>query len=426
MELHVSPGRLSGRVIVPGSKSHTIRGLLIGTLADGVSVLHSPLISDDTASCMAACRELGVAIVEQDGRWEIHGTAGKPTPARNLIDVGNSGTTLYLAMALAALCNGETEFTGDEQIRRRPAEPLMAALRELGATAYSRNDNGCAPLVVGGGLHGGLVTIECATSQFLSALLIACPLALGDTVIMVPLLNEKPYVEMTLNWLQAAGVHCDTNAELSRFRIDGRQTYRAFDRRVPGDFSSATFFLVAAAITGSELFLDGLDMTDTQGDRAVVGMLRQMGCTVTPGAGGILMQGPERLCGCTFDLNNTPDALPAMAVAGCFADGETRLVNVPQARIKETDRIGTMAGELTKMGATLQELPDGLIIRGGHTLRGTELDGHSDHRAVMALAVAGLACEGATTVTTAESAAVTFPDFVRLMQSCGADISEAH
>jgi 3-phosphoshikimate 1-carboxyvinyltransferase len=204
--------------------------------------------------------------------------------------------------------------------------------------------------------------------------------------------------------------------------VPGGQRYPAFERAIPGDFSSATFFLAAAAVTGSELFLRGLDMSDTQGDKAVVGMMEAMGCTVRVERDGLRIAGPERLRGGTFDLNATPDALPAMAVAGSVAEGETRLVNVPQARIKETDRLSMMARELARLGAAVEELPDGLIIRGGG-LRGADVSGHGDHRVVMALAVAGLAAEGETTVDTAEAAAVTFPEFADLLRQAGGCVS---
>ncbi|KPK59296.1 MAG: hypothetical protein AMK73_08710 [Planctomycetes bacterium SM23_32] len=420
MKLTVEPGRLAGAVTIPGSKSHTIRGLIIGMLADGESALARPLRASDTERCVALCRALGARVdASGDDCWRVVGTAGQPQAASAPVDVGNSGTTLFLAMTAAALAEGETELSGDEQIRHRSAGPLLAALRELGATARSKAGNDCAPLVVGGGLKGGRVAIECPTSQYLSSLLIGCPLAEGDTAIDVLLLNERPYVGITLGWLDELGVQWKGSADYGHFELPGRQRYPAIERAVPGDFSSATFFLVAAAVTGSRLFLRGLDMADTQGDKAVVGMLERMGCSMEVAADGLWIEGPDRLEGADFDLNATPDALPAMAVAGCLADGETRLLNVPQARVKETDRLTVMAGELRKMGAQLEELADGLVVRQGR-LRGTEVDGHGDHRVVMALAVAGLAAEGTTTVGTAEAAAVTFPDFVELMRSVGA------
>jgi len=315
-----------------------------------------------------------------------------------------------------------TEFTGDEQTRRRTAAPLLAALRELGATAFSRSGDGRAPLVVGGGLAGGRVSIECPTSQYMSSLLIASPLAAGPVEITAPLLNEKPYVAMTCRWLEQAGIRIGASEDLQHFEIAGHQSYRPLDRAIPGDFSTATFFLVAAAVTGSEILLHGLDMDDTQGDKAVVGMLEQMGCRASVEPGGLRMRGPRELRGGCFDLNATPDALPAMAVAGAAARGETRLLNVPQARIKETDRIGVMAEELPKLGVKVNELADGLVVQGGG-LAGAPVDGRHDHRVVMALAIAGLAAGGETTVATAEAVSVTFPDFVPLMQSLGAEIA---
>jgi 3-phosphoshikimate 1-carboxyvinyltransferase len=420
MKLRVQPGALSGSVDIPGSKSHTIRGLILGMLADGQSVLRRPLRAADTESCVRVCEALG-ARVDAAGQeqWTVRGTAGRPTAARGPVDVGNSGTTLFLAMTAAALAEGETEFTGDEQTSRRPAGPLMDALRALGATAYSRHGNGCAPLVVGGGLRGGHVTIECPISQYLSSLLIGCPLAAQDTTIGVPLLNEKPYAGMTLGWLDALGARYRASEDFSRFEIPGRQRYPAFDRAVAADFSSATFFLAAAAVTRSRLFLRGLDMADTQGDKAVAGMFQQMGCVVEAQPDGLWIEGPDELEGMTFDLNATPDALPSLAVAGCFARGETRLLNVPQARAKETDRLTVMSEELRRMGGRVEELADGLIVRPSR-LSGTEVSGRADHRAVMALAVAGLAAEGVTTIDTAEAVSVTFPNFVELMQQAGA------
>jgi 3-phosphoshikimate 1-carboxyvinyltransferase len=422
MLLRTSPSRLTGTIDIPASKSHTIRGLLMATLADGQSTLYHPLRSADTLNCVDACRALGAQItMDSDDEWHVTGTAGRPTAAADTIDIGNSGTTLYLAMGIAALAAGQTRFTGDEQIQRRSATPLLQALRELGATVTAEGPGGCAPLTVGGGLHGGLLTIECPISQYLSSLLIACPLARGDTTLIVPELNEAPYVALTLSWLDALGIHYTTRADLSEFIIPGRQHYPRFKRRVPGDFSSATFFLVAAAITGSRLTLSGLDMHDPQGDKAVVGMMKKMGCTVTTDSEGLTIQGPKRLRGATFDLNATPDALPAMAVAGCFAEGETRLVNVPQARMKETDRIDVMATELGALGAAVQELPDGLIIR-GTGLNGGQASGYGDHRIVMAMAVAGLAARAPISVTTAESASITFPRFPEFLAGVGAHV----
>jgi 3-phosphoshikimate 1-carboxyvinyltransferase len=345
-----------------------------------------------------------------------------------VLDVGNSGTTLYLAMAAAALGSVPFEFTGDAQIQRRSAAPLLEALAGLGVRAVSKRGDGCAPLVVQGPWRGGRISLPCPTSQYLSALLIAAPLAPAGTVteIDVPLLNERPYVRMTLSYLEAQGVPCRTNDGLSWFRLPGGASYGPVNGPVPGDFSSAAFPAAAAALSGGRVTLLGLDMADTQGDKAFFDFIARMGCEVERGAAGALTVsrgGPLR--GGTFDLNATPDLLPVMAVMGARAEGDTALVNAAHARIKETDRIAVMAAELAKLGVRTTERPDGLVIHGGQKKPETPagrgppvfLRGRGDHRVVMALACLAAAA-GPLEIDTAESAAVTYPGFLELL---GAD-----
>lgn len=421
MKFHVKASRLEGAIAIPGSKSHTIRALLCALLAGGESIIGKPLDSSDTRSCLRMVRLLGARVREEGDAWHVEGRGGEIPAPDEVIDVGNSGTSLYLGMSLAALGEGHTVFTGDHQIRSRPAGPLLSSINDLGGKALSTRGNGMPPCVISGKMKGGSTSIEAHTSQYLSSLLLASPCASGNTEIRVPLLNEAPYVEMTLSWLDRCGIRYRRD-ELRRFRIEGKQRYRAFNETVPADFSSATFFLAAAAVTGSRLVLEGLDLGDTQGDRAVVDILERMGAHVERGDRFLAIEG-RAMRGGVFDLNAIPDALPALAVAACFADGETRLINVPQARLKETDRIAVMRAELSKMGARVEEAPDGLIIqRSG--LRGAALHGHGDHRVVMALAVAGCAAEGESLIDTAESVAVTFPGFEKLMRSVGADIEQ--
>ena len=465
--------RLHGEVPIPGSKSHTIRGLIIAALAAGESLLRRPLRSGDTVSCINACRTLGAEIAEEtdpatgDALLRVRGRGGN-LPSGRTIDLGNSGTSLYLLASVAALGEDDYVLTGDDQLTSRPAGPLMASLRDLGAKVETLGQNDTPPLKIRGPLKGGSTSIECPTSQYLSSLLLAAPLARGDSQITVPLLMERPYVEMTLRWLDEQSIRYEQE-DFSFFRVFGGQRYSSFKRTVPGDFSSATFFLVAAAITGSELYVKGLDMMDSQGDKAVVSMLISMGCTAEAQTDGLIFRGPEKeknddfpLTAREFDLNDTPDALPAMAVACCFARGTSKLYNVSQARLKETDRITVTREELTKMGARIKETDDGLIIRGGNPnfrgeteerirerenpakgipvasfvaeeledlfpieeaydpsppLHGAEVDSRGDHRMVMALSVASIAAEGVTVIEGAEAAEITFPGFFPLLRS---------
>ncbi len=419
MKFHARPSKLNGEITVPGSKSHTIRALMCGLLAEGESRIDSPLDSSDTRSCYGMVRQFGADVREHGRSWVVRGTGGDLKVPDDIVDVGNSGTTLYFGMGVAALCRGSIVFTGDHQTRNRPADQLIDALNRLGASAFSTRGNGKPPVVITGKMRGGAASVEAHTSQYLSALLLAAPLASKDVTIEVPLLNEAPYVTMTLKWMERLGINCDSEG-FRKFHVRGRQRYRSFHESIPADFSSATFFLAASAITGSEMVLHGLDYTDSQGDKEVVNILMKMGADVEISDTWIRIRG-GRLKGGVFDLNPIPDSLPALAVTACFAEGETRLINVPQARLKETDRIHVMYEELKKMGASIEELPDGLVIRRSE-LRGASVRGHGDHRVVMALSVAGLASEGETVVDTAESVSVTFPEFSRLIRTAGADI----
>jgi 3-phosphoshikimate 1-carboxyvinyltransferase len=427
MNVRVTPRRFTGTFKIPASKSHTIRQLLVASLADGESVIKYPLDSLDTRSCLCACKAFGAEIAEQRNgdeivSWKIRGNNGfkKEVDPHTVIDVGNSGTTLYLALAIAGLQHQPIEFTGDEQIKKRSAAPLLDALAGLGVN--SKSNNGCAPITISGGWKGGKVSLPCPTSQYLSALLIAAPLAPTGTVteIEVPLLNEKPYIEMTLSYLKAHGIPYSTVPDFSFFSIPGGSSWKAFSSSVPGDFSSAAFPAAAAAITGGPVTLLGLVPQDTQGDKYFLEMLEKMGCNVQYNDDGennqsitVSRSGPLR--GGTFDLNKTPDLLPVAAVTAAFADGDTSLVNVAHARIKETDRIAVMTQELAKLGIRCTELPDGMVIHGKGALSVKEIpiiDGHNDHRIVMSFAVASLGSPVPIEITTAECAAVTYPGFI--------------
>jgi 3-phosphoshikimate 1-carboxyvinyltransferase len=422
MKLIVKKSRLAGEVTIPASKSHTIRAVAIASLADGESTIRKPLVSGDTRAVVDCYRALGAQIDTSDPKfWKITGTDGEIKTPREIIDVGNSGTTLRVAMGSAALAeDGQTvSFTGDEQIQTRPVGPLMNSLIDLGAKCKSIKNNGKAPLEVTGKLAGGKTTIACPTSQYLSSLLLCAPLADKDTEIDVTLLNEPGYVQMTLDWLDKQGIEYE-NQQMRKFKIKGGQRYQAFDVTVPADFSSATFFLCAAALVADEVTLLGLDFSDSQPDKAVVDYLKAMGADISVEANSVKIKAAP-LKGIEIDMNKTPDALPAIAVTAAFAEGRTRLVNVAQARGKETDRIKCMAEELKKMGVDVEELPDGIIIDGGRP-KSAELNGRSDHRVVMALSLAGLNLDGQCTIDTAEAISVTFPDYVELMKSIGANM----
>ncbi len=418
MNLEVSRSTIRGEISVPGSKSHTIRAVAIAAMADGISKIHRPLISGDTLSSLNAASAFGAGIDKQKDLWTIRGVAGKPIMREGVIDVGNSGTTLRIFGGLSSISSHKTEFDGDDSLRTRHMAPVLSALEILGAKTVSRE--GKCPLSIQGPIRGGKATVEGKSSQFLTAILLAVPLIEGDTEISVYNLNEKPYVEITLDWLSRQNIKFEYSKDLLSFKIKGGQAYKPFELTIPADFSTATFPLVAAAVTGGEVVIKNLDFKDRQGDKEVFLYLEKMGMDIKRGFEKTIVRSSGKLNGIDIDLNSTPDALPAMAVAACFANGTTRLLNVPQARIKETDRIACMTCELRKMGAEIEELPDGMVIRNSR-LHGAEVESYHDHRIAMALAIAGLNAEGKTVVKNAESAAVTYPEFIEDFRKLGAD-----
>ncbi len=418
MRIKTTRSSLEGTIRIPASKSHTIRALAIAALAEGTSELKNPLLSSDTLSCIEGVKNMGADVITGFD-LTVKGIGGIPGNIENKIDVGNSGTTLRILTGIAALSDKPVIFDGDDSIRTRQMEPLLSALSRLGAIIESEK-NKC-PFTIKGPINGGKTTIDGMSSQFLTALLLACPLAKGDTEIRVNNLQEKPYVQMTMDWLDHQSIKYEHEG-LEWYKIKGGQKYKAFKNNIPADFSSATFPLVAAAVTGSEILIEGLNFKDPQGDKAVFDYLEQMGMDIKHTSKGVTVKAGS-LKGADLDINATPDALPALAVVGCFAEGTTRLLNVPQARFKECDRIKAMATELKKMGADIQELEDGLEIKQS-ILKGTQLHGYNDHRMVMALSIAGMAAEGSTIVDTAESIKITYPSFIDDIKALGAQIEE--
>ncbi|MBN2189151.1 MAG: 3-phosphoshikimate 1-carboxyvinyltransferase [Chitinispirillaceae bacterium] len=421
MKWKVTPSKLSGTIAIPPSKSHTIRAVLIAALADGTSVIRKPLLHGDGTSAAAAARALGAQVTETAGDLAITGVGKNREGGSDLFDMGNSGTGTSLFMSAAALGSRRRRFDGDASLRSRPFRPLLIALGKLGAEFFCELPKGDLPFTIQGPIQGGKTTVNGVSSQFVSSLLFACPLCDKDSDVSVENLQERPYVELSLWWLKKQGIKVSYAADYSRFHITGRQDYRPFESTIPADFSGAAFAACAAAVAGGAVTLAGLDFSDPQGDKGVFDVLRLMGAEVAHGPDGVTVQGGAALRGREIDLNAMPDALPALSVVACAAEGETRFVNVAQARIKETDRIAVMKEELSKMGAEVYEHDDGLTVRKSG-LRGASVSGRNDHRVVMALAVAGMIAEGETIVDTAEAAAVTYPTFAEDFRKIGAFI----
>ena len=407
--------KLSGKIIIPSSKSQTIRALLISVFSRGVSYIKHPLISDDTESCINAVKAMGADVnILENGDITVDATYAFSDMDELSIDAGNSGTTEYLSLPMLSSLGIQVNIDGDEMLRKRPLKPFLDALESLGAETESTN--GFPPASIRGPLDGGECTIECKTSQYLSGLLLGAPLAIGDSHIKCSVLFEKPYVKMTLKWLDDQGIKYRISDDLEEVWAKGGQSYKPLDTHIEGDFSSASFFFVAAAIHGTEVTVEGLDKNSTQGDKEILNILEKMGCSIKWNGMAVTVKGPEKLKGGVFDLNAIPDTLPALSVAAAFAEGDTILGNVEQARIKETDRIKVMRENLNELGVEADERRDALIIHGNGSVKGGKAKGYGDHRVIMALAILGTRTEEETEIDDVSAASVTFPTFFDLLE----------
>jgi 3-phosphoshikimate 1-carboxyvinyltransferase len=423
MELLVGASpNLNGAVRIPPNKSHSFRALIMAGLAEGVSRIIDPMVSNDWMRGVEALEMFGATVEPRADRvWEITGTAGQLHTPEDIINCGNSGIILRFFMALAACGEKYTVLTGDASLRRlRLCQPLIDALNSLGAWAVSTKGDGHAPVVVRGKLRGGRAEIDGRDSQPVSALLIASSLAEAPTELIVRNAGEKPWVGVTLDWLHRCGIeHSNENFEL--YRVRGRSHWKAFERRIPLDWSAAMYPILAAVITAqSELRLPGMDFNDSQGDKAVVDVLRQMGANIETTDAEVVARS-SRLHGMEIDCNDFIDQLSLLAVAGAMAEGQTTLTNAEVARHKECDRIAETCKALKAMGAAVEERPDGLVVRRSR-LHGARVNAQKDHRMVMTLAVAALAASGQTVISDLESVRKTFPGFVEQMQSVSADM----
>jgi 3-phosphoshikimate 1-carboxyvinyltransferase len=429
MDVSISPSRVAGRVRAPPSKSYTHRAILAAGYAERAAVT-DPLVSADTRATMRAVEAFGGSVERTagDDRLEISGFAGRPAVPDDVVDCANSGTTTRLVTACGALADGLCVFTGDESLRSRPQGPLLDAIEQLGGRAESTRGNGQAPLVVGGHVGGGSVSIPGdVSSQYITAILMAG--AVTDEGIDIELeteLKSAPYVDITLEVLADFGI--DAERTDAGFAVPGGQSYDppGGEYAVPGDFSSMSYLLAAGAVAaadGEQAIVEGA-RPSAQGDSAIVDVLESMGATVDwdRDAGEIAVPRAS-LSGTTVDVGDTPDLLPTIAALGAIADGDTVIENCEHVRYKETDRVSAMAEELSKLGASVTEAQDRLTVHGGETtLTGARVDGRADHRIVMSLAIAGLVADGETVIEGGEHVDVSFPDFFDAIESLGVDV----
>ena len=407
-------GPIHGSIRPPGSKSITNRALVCAALAEGISTLSGALDSEDTQVMIDSLHRLGIPVERQnDGsRLVVSGCGGQLPASETDLFVGNSGTTIRFLTAMTTLGRGTYRLDGVPRMHERPIADLLSALNQLGADVRSEAGTGCPPVVVhANGLPGGRATIRGdISSQFLSGLLMAAPLAQNSVELIVEGdLVSKPYVTMTIGVMQEFGVHAHYSG-LSRFLIAGQQHYHGCEYAIEPDASAASYFWGLAAVTGGEVTVEGLALRALQGDVEFVGCLEKMGCRILHDRRGITVAGPSAsLRGIDVDMNAISDTAQTLAVVALFAEGPTTIRGVAHIRHKETDRIADLARELRKLGAGVEELSDGMRITPAPP-HGAEIETYNDHRMAMSFALAGMKIPGVT-IFNPGCTAKTYPRF---------------
>lgn len=413
--------KIEGEINLPGSKSLSNRALLLAALAEGTTTISNLLESDDTRHMLNALKQLGInyTLSKEKTTCTVVGNAGaiSSKQAQELF-LGNAGTAMRPLCAALCLGEGSYTLTGEPRMKERPIGNLVDALRQAGANIEYLVKDGYPPLrIEANGLEGAEVSIDGAiSSQFLTALLMAAPLATNDMhITIVGELVSKPYIDITLDIMQRFGMQV-VNSDYKTFSIKAGQSYKAVEHlMVEGDASSASYFLAAAAIKGGTVKVTGIGRNSIQGDVDFVDVLEQMGVRVEWGETYVSVT-RDTLCAIDMDFNHIPDAAMTIATTALFVEGTTTLRNIYNWRVKETDRLYAMARELRKVGATVEEGEDYLKITAPKQLKHATIDTYNDHR--MAMCFSLLALDNASvTINDPECVAKTFPDYFEVLKS---------
>ena len=418
MKCKIEKSRLEGNIVCPPNKSYTHRAIFLASLAKGKSQIRNVLLSRDTIATINASKTFG-AIIKEDGTNLTIESSGDVKMQSHEIDASNSGTTIRISAAIASLSDSKTTLTGDSSLRKRPMQPLLDALKDLGANCTSTD--GKPPITVKGKIHGGQVSISgSVSSQFVSALMIASPKTEKGVILDIEgNLVSKPYLDATISTMKKFGVNVATIEPYKKYKIP-KQQYKPTDFTVPSDFSSMALLLSAAVLIGDKITISASVGDLPQGDREMITHLEKLGAKVSLDS-MVTVKTPSSLNGGRFDLSNTPDLLPALAILALKTSKPIEIYNVKHARFKETDRISILARELAKLGIKVQEKEDGLILGAPEIPRGADLDASDDHRLFMAFCIAGMFVGGCT-VSDPESVDVSYPTFIQDMNMIGAKI----
>jgi 3-phosphoshikimate 1-carboxyvinyltransferase len=419
MKCKIEKARLSGKIVCPPNKSYTHRAIFLSTLAKGKSQISNVLLSRDTIATINACKNFG-AQISIDGSNLTIDSSGNINLQSSQIDASNSGTTIRIAAAISSLSENKITLSGDSSLQKRPMQLLLDALESLGASCTSTD--GKPPITVKGKIRGGEVTISgSVSSQFISALMIAAPKTENGIILNIEgELVSKPYIDTTISTMKKFGVKVETIISYEKYKIP-RQDYISTNFVVPSDFSSMALLLSAAVLLGDDFSIHASVGDLPQGDREIISHLERMGVRVNISDNIISVKSPQLLEGGKFDLSNTPDLLPVMAILALKTSKPIDIYNVKHARFKETDRIAILARELVKLGVIVKEKEDGLVLQAPREPKGAELDSSDDHRLFMAFCIAGMFV-GNCVVSDPESVDVSYPSFIEDMNKVGAKI----
>ncbi len=419
MNCKVEKSKIKGEINCPSNKSYTHRGIFLASLAGNNSKVENALLSADTKATIEACEKFGAVIEVNDSDIIVKKSIKIGTNVPE-INTENSGTTIRIAVGIASLFSEEITLTGDASLQKRPMQPLLDALSSIGAKCSSTNGN--PPIKIKGSVIGGDISIPGnLSSQFISSLLISAPLTKnGINLTIEGDLVSKPYLDATIATMKKFGVSVKTLMPYKKYNITP-QIYKNTIFSVPIDFSSLALLLSFTVLNGEDVIIKGSMGNLPQGDEAFIDFLEQLGVSVTINDNEIKIKSPKKLKGGKFDLRNSPDLLPPLAILSLISSKPIEIVNVKHARLKETDRIAILARELPKIGIKVDEKEDGLILESSDSLTGAKLDSENDHRLFMAFCIAGTYI-GNCIVTDSKSVEVSYPNFIEEMNRLGAKI----
>jgi 3-phosphoshikimate 1-carboxyvinyltransferase len=412
--------QISGTITAPSSKAQTHRALFAGLLSHGLTTIENPLSCDDTEATARGISALGARIIRRAAAWNVRGKS-LPSPPEGEIQCGESGVTLRFLIPIVSLAGGKTTLRVRGNLLKRPLQPLVSAMGQIGVRLTMDDDS-----VVSDGEvpEGGSVSIVGdVSSQFISGLLLAGPLMRkGLRLDLTTHLESRGYVSLTMDFMEKHGVHVRTDGDMTFFEVDANQRYVSANHSISGDYSSAAFPLSAAAITNSRILVRGLPRPGHEPDDVVLGLLSQMGATASLTDDGVLLEG-KSLKAATIDIHDSPDLGPVAAVLGCYANGDTTICGASRLQFKESDRLASISSELAAMGADVTKTGDGIRIHGPASLRGGVVQSHGDHRVAMALTVAALGADDRVEIQGSECVSKSYPTFFDDMRALGVEVN---